>query len=325
MDRCRRSGGRLPAGTRAPPAATYRLAAAGRAAETGWHRVPSRVRYESDRVQDRARSFDAVADLYDEMRPRYPDALFDDLLDAARGVPRAPRARDRHRPGRGHPSPGRAGPARSWASSPARPWPRPPAPTWPSSTRVEIRQTTFEDAELDPASFDLIVSASAWHWVDPDVGLDKAARVLRPGGSPGGVVGPRVARRSRAAWPTAGRCTSGGRPELRRAPRRRARPRRRPGRRAHGRRRRSDISRSLAEQPGSARSNAAHPVRASTYDARQFVRLLDTYSTTGCSTPTSAGSLFDELVELIDTPPRRPGRPPLHATLFVARRLAAPA
>ena len=47
---------------------------------------------------------------------------------------------------------------------------------------VEIRQTTFEEADLEPESFDLVVSASAWHWVDPEIGPAKAARVLRPGG-----------------------------------------------------------------------------------------------------------------------------------------------
>jgi ubiquinone/menaquinone biosynthesis C-methylase UbiE len=40
---------------------------------------------------------------------------------------------------------------------------------------------SFEDF-ADTGPFDLIVSATAFHWVDPNVGLAKAARLLRPGG-----------------------------------------------------------------------------------------------------------------------------------------------
>lgn len=46
-------------------------------------------------------------------------------------------------------------------------------------TRFQV--CSFEDfAESGP--FDLIVSATAFHWVDPSIGLAKAARLLRPGG-----------------------------------------------------------------------------------------------------------------------------------------------
>jgi len=40
---------------------------------------------------------------------------------------------------------------------------------------------SFEDFP-DSGPFDLIVSATAFHWIDPSVGLAKAARLLRPGG-----------------------------------------------------------------------------------------------------------------------------------------------
>ena len=40
---------------------------------------------------------------------------------------------------------------------------------------------SFEDFEAS-GPFDLIVSATAFHWIDPGVGLAKAARLLRPGG-----------------------------------------------------------------------------------------------------------------------------------------------
>lgn len=41
---------------------------------------------------------------------------------------------------------------------------------------------TFEDAALPESSFDLLISATAFHWVAPEVGFAKAGRLLRPGG-----------------------------------------------------------------------------------------------------------------------------------------------
>ena len=46
---------------------------------------------------------------------------------------------------------------------------------------ARFQTTSFEDFP-DSGPFDLIVSATAFHWVDPSIGLAKAARLLRPGG-----------------------------------------------------------------------------------------------------------------------------------------------
>jgi ubiquinone/menaquinone biosynthesis C-methylase UbiE len=42
--------------------------------------------------------------------------------------------------------------------------------------------SSFEDFAAASASFDLIVSGTAFHWVDPEVRFRKPARLLRPGG-----------------------------------------------------------------------------------------------------------------------------------------------
>jgi len=46
---------------------------------------------------------------------------------------------------------------------------------------VRFQTVPFEEF-ADDGPFDLIISATAFHWVDPDVGLAKAAQLLRPGG-----------------------------------------------------------------------------------------------------------------------------------------------
>jgi SAM-dependent methyltransferase len=48
--------------------------------------------------------------------------------------------------------------------------------------RVDIRVEPFETVEVPSASFDLAMAATSFHWIDPDVGLAKVARSLRPGG-----------------------------------------------------------------------------------------------------------------------------------------------
>jgi len=40
----------------------------------------------------------------------------------------------------------------------------------------------FEDWDPVGRTFDAVIAAQAWHWVDPVAGAAKAAAVLRPGG-----------------------------------------------------------------------------------------------------------------------------------------------
>jgi ubiquinone/menaquinone biosynthesis C-methylase UbiE len=47
---------------------------------------------------------------------------------------------------------------------------------------VSFQVSSFEDFDAADASFDLIISGTAFHWVDPDVRFRKPARLLRPGG-----------------------------------------------------------------------------------------------------------------------------------------------
>jgi ubiquinone/menaquinone biosynthesis C-methylase UbiE len=47
---------------------------------------------------------------------------------------------------------------------------------------LSFQVSSFEDFAAADASFDLIVSGNAFHWVDPEVRFRKPARLLRPGG-----------------------------------------------------------------------------------------------------------------------------------------------
>ena len=47
---------------------------------------------------------------------------------------------------------------------------------------IDVDVASFEQWIVPRHDFDLVCSGTAWHWVDPTVGYDRAAQLLRPGG-----------------------------------------------------------------------------------------------------------------------------------------------
>ncbi|MFC8125726.1 class I SAM-dependent methyltransferase [Streptomyces sp. NPDC057302] len=47
---------------------------------------------------------------------------------------------------------------------------------------LQVEVATFEAWQPGGRTFDAVIAAQSWHWVDPVAGVAKAARVLRPGG-----------------------------------------------------------------------------------------------------------------------------------------------
>lgn len=126
-------------------------------------------------------TFDGCADLYDVARPGYPARAMEDLrsrcaittastvleIGCGTGQASASLARLGCRLRCLEPGPRLAALARhNLAAYPG----------------VVVEETTFEEAVADPGSYDAVISATAFHWVDPRVGFPKAARLLRPGG-----------------------------------------------------------------------------------------------------------------------------------------------
>jgi len=127
------------------------------------------------------RVFDEVPELYDRVRPTYPDELFADLvaitglderssvLEVGCGTGQATRSLA----ALGcsvtavELGPGMAALARERLAGAAN---------------VEIETSSFEQWDDRGRRFDLLVAAAAWHWVDPAIGWPRAHDVLRPGG-----------------------------------------------------------------------------------------------------------------------------------------------
>jgi SAM-dependent methyltransferase len=121
-------------------------------------------------------TFGEDAELYDRVRPTYPPALYDDLGELLGERPRVLEI----------------GPGTGQATGPMvqRGWDVTAVELSPELARVarrklpeaEVIVADFDTWELPPPTFDLVVSATAFHWLDPATRVARCASVLRPGG-----------------------------------------------------------------------------------------------------------------------------------------------
>jgi SAM-dependent methyltransferase len=122
--------------------------------------------------RSRAESFGAVAALYDRARPSYPAALVDALVD---GSPRT--VLD---VGCGTGIAGALFAARGCSVLGIEVDAR--MAELARAKGLEVEVTPFERWEPTGRSFDLVISAQAWHWIEPREGAAMAASVLTEGG-----------------------------------------------------------------------------------------------------------------------------------------------
>ena len=127
-------------------------------------------------------TFDQQVELYDEVRPGYPAQLLGQVVDYAR-LEAAARIVEVG-PGTGKATLYFA--RRGWRLAGIEPgtnlcaFLRARCTAYPG---VEIEQCAFEEWPGEEACFDLFLSAHAFHFIEPAPGLEKAARVLKPGGA----------------------------------------------------------------------------------------------------------------------------------------------
>src|ERR687886_691504 len=127
-------------------------------------------------------TFDEVASLYDEVRPGYPERLFDDLaslshtgpgskvleIGCGTGQATLPLARRGYRVLCVELGANLAAVARTKLAD------------YPNA---RVLACSFEEWSLQKGAFDLVVSATAFHWVDPQVRYRKSSQALRSDGS----------------------------------------------------------------------------------------------------------------------------------------------
>jgi SAM-dependent methyltransferase len=126
----------------------------------------------------RSRVFGQVADVYDRVRPGYPEQLVDDVLSYANGAP-APALEV----GAGTGKATTAFAARSLPVTALEPDPAMAAVLRRrAADAVTVVVSSFEEYQ-PPHRFGLLFCADAWHWMDPAVRWQRAADALRDDGT----------------------------------------------------------------------------------------------------------------------------------------------
>jgi SAM-dependent methyltransferase len=127
-------------------------------------------------------AYDEIAGIYHRARPSYPDELVEDVLEFA-NLPQSARALEI--------GCGTGQASLSFAARGLRLVCLEPGPTLAQGARERLRSfphaqvlcTTFEQWPLEREAFDLIFSATAFHWVRREVRFHKTAQALRMGGT----------------------------------------------------------------------------------------------------------------------------------------------
>jgi SAM-dependent methyltransferase len=131
--------------------------------------------------RDLGRLFDEVPELYDRVRPGYPDELFADLV-AITGMDRGSSVLE---VGCGTGQATRPLAALGFSVTAIEPGAGMAAlarQRLAAFGSVEVERSTFEEWDDGERRFDVLVAASAWHWVDPSIGWRRAHDLLHPGG-----------------------------------------------------------------------------------------------------------------------------------------------
>jgi ubiquinone/menaquinone biosynthesis C-methylase UbiE len=126
--------------------------------------------------------FDEIAAEYDRYRPAYPDELVDQACQVA-GIGRGDHVLE---VGCGSGQLTRSLVARGLhvtALEPGKSLIALARPNLEGAGEVEFVNAQFEDAVLPREQFQAVFSASAFHWIDPEISWQKAADVLVPGGT----------------------------------------------------------------------------------------------------------------------------------------------
>lgn len=129
-----------------------------------------------------AHIFDEDAELYDRARPGYPPGLYDDLAELAGAGPGS-RVLEVGC-GTGQSTVELA--ARGCRITAVEAGPRMAAiarRNLAGGAEAEVVTARFESWPLPPEPYDAVVSATAFHWIDPAVRMTRAADALRPGGA----------------------------------------------------------------------------------------------------------------------------------------------
>jgi SAM-dependent methyltransferase len=132
-------------------------------------------------LEQRKRWYSPAAEAYYQVRPRYPQALIDRVVDITQLSGDSILLEVGCGPAIATPAFAALGCSMvgvepnpdfyDLAQQTCKPYPK-----------VELQNCSFEEWALEPGRFDAVLAASSFHWIPPDIGYPKAAAALRPEG-----------------------------------------------------------------------------------------------------------------------------------------------
>jgi SAM-dependent methyltransferase len=131
--------------------------------------------------RDLGRVFNEVPELYDRVRPTYPDELLADLVTITGMDGRSSLLEVGCGTGQATRSLAALG-CSVIAVEPGADLAELARQRLATFRSVEVETSTFEEWDDRGRRFDVLVAASSWHWVDPSLGWRRAHDVLHPGG-----------------------------------------------------------------------------------------------------------------------------------------------
>jgi SAM-dependent methyltransferase len=132
-------------------------------------------------LEQRKRWYSPAAEAYHQVRPRYPQALIDRVVEIAQLSSSSSLLELGCGPAIATPGFADLG-CRLVGVEPNPDFYRMAQQICEPYSNVELENCSFEEWELAPQAFDAVLAASSFHWISPEIGYPKAAAALRPEG-----------------------------------------------------------------------------------------------------------------------------------------------
>jgi SAM-dependent methyltransferase len=127
-----------------------------------------------DRPADKRLSFNEVPDVYDEIRPSYPAALYDVLFEMLPPQPMIVEVG----PGTGQATRDLLARGASVHAVEIGPATAAKLRSNLPSDRLRVTVGDFEELDFPPSSADALFSATAYHWISPEAQADRPANLF---------------------------------------------------------------------------------------------------------------------------------------------------
>ncbi len=132
-------------------------------------------------LEQRKHWYSPAAEAYYQVRPRYPQALIDQVVEIAQVSSNSTLLEVGCGPAIATPAFAALG-CRMVSLEPNPDFYHLAQQTCEPCPNVGLQNCSFEEWELEPQQFDAVLAASSFHWIPPEIGYPKAAAALRPEG-----------------------------------------------------------------------------------------------------------------------------------------------